>query len=377
LSWHRRCGKRFSEMGRESRSRRRRASLRGGCAAAALVLALSSPGASRGELARVAALGRIEPRHGVTHVAGPPRPAIVIEDIRVDEGDRVRRGDVIAVLAGISLQKAEVARLEAELGNAERELERNRELKYRNVLPESAWEAAVLARGVARANLERARADLELSVVRSPIDGQILDVHTRDGERVGLDGIAELGDTSRMYAVAEVYETDIGRVRTGQRARIRTCSLGRGDGNGRAHRAQDRQEGRAQHGSRRRCGRTGRRGGDPARRSGACRRSDEPPCRGRDPAVKLRGHSVPLAWLQLSRERLRLVIALAGVAFAVILVSMQFGFRGAMYESAVRYHELFASDLVSSARRRRSSASRVAFPDGGCTRRSPTTGSRK
>jgi putative ABC transport system permease protein len=55
---------------------------------------------------------------------------------------------------------------------------------------------------------------------------------------------------------------------------------------------------------------------------------------------------VPLAWLQLSQDRLRLAIATAGVAFAVVLVSMQLGFRKAMYESAVRYHERLAYDLV-------------------------------
>jgi putative ABC transport system permease protein len=55
---------------------------------------------------------------------------------------------------------------------------------------------------------------------------------------------------------------------------------------------------------------------------------------------------VPLAWLQLSQEKLRLVVALSGVAFAVILVAMQLGFRSAMYESAVRYHDRFRYDLI-------------------------------
>lgn len=76
---------------------------------------------------------------------------------------------------------------------------------------------------MARANLARAEAELELSMVRSPIDGRVLEVHAREGERVGTDGIAEIADTSAMYAVAEVYETDIGRVRTGQRATLRTA----------------------------------------------------------------------------------------------------------------------------------------------------------
>jgi len=55
---------------------------------------------------------------------------------------------------------------------------------------------------------------------------------------------------------------------------------------------------------------------------------------------------VPLAWLQLSKDKLRLLVAIAGVAFAVILVSMQLGFRRAVYDSAVRYHERLRYDLV-------------------------------
>jgi len=57
-------------------------------------------------------------------------------------------------------------------------------------------------------------------------------------------------------------------------------------------------------------------------------------------------HSVPLAWLQLSKDPLRLLAAIAGVAFAVVLVCMQLGFRQAMYQSAVRYHEHLRYDLV-------------------------------
>jgi putative ABC transport system permease protein len=47
---------------------------------------------------------------------------------------------------------------------------------------------------------------------------------------------------------------------------------------------------------------------------------------------------IPLAWLQLTREPARLAAAVAGVAFAVLLVFMQFGFSDALYASAVRFH---------------------------------------
>jgi HlyD family secretion protein len=152
---------------------------------------------------------------------------VVIEEVLVEEGDRVEAGQVIAVLAGIGVQRAEVARLQAELANAEQELERNRKLRSGRVLSDSDWQALELSRAVARAGLDRAAAELELSTVRSPIDGQVLEIHALEGERVGAAGVAEIGDTSAMYAVAEVYETDIGRVRVGQRASVRSPAFAR------------------------------------------------------------------------------------------------------------------------------------------------------
>ena len=81
---------------------------------------------------------------------------------------------------------------------------------------------------VAQAQLERAliaveqrKADLEDTKVRVPVAGQILRINTRVGEQVNTEqGIVELGQTDQMYALAEVYETDIGKVRPGQPATI-------------------------------------------------------------------------------------------------------------------------------------------------------------
>jgi HlyD family secretion protein len=73
---------------------------------------------------------------------------------------------------------------------------------------------------MAKASVKQAQADMELSIVRSPINGQVLEIHTRPGEIIGSTGIAELGHTEQMYVVAEVYETDIKKVRLGQSAII-------------------------------------------------------------------------------------------------------------------------------------------------------------
>ncbi len=55
---------------------------------------------------------------------------------------------------------------------------------------------------------------------------------------------------------------------------------------------------------------------------------------------------IPVAWLQLKHEKLRMLIALAGVSFAVILIFMQLGFQDALYVSSVRYHTRLNYDLA-------------------------------
>jgi HlyD family secretion protein len=77
----------------------------------------------------------------------------------------------------------------------------------------------------ALANVKQAEANLALSLVRSPRNGQILSVIIKEGEKVGSEGIIELGDTKQMIVVAEIYETDVHRVKVGQRATINSQGL--------------------------------------------------------------------------------------------------------------------------------------------------------
>ncbi|MEA5565106.1 ABC transporter permease DevC [Anabaena sp. UHCC 0399] len=55
---------------------------------------------------------------------------------------------------------------------------------------------------------------------------------------------------------------------------------------------------------------------------------------------------IPLAWLQLTREKTRLAVALAGIGFADILMFMQLGFRDALYYSNVRLHGSLQGEIV-------------------------------
>jgi HlyD family secretion protein len=77
----------------------------------------------------------------------------------------------------------------------------------------------------ALAAVEQAKANLEQAYVRSPQEGQILKIHTRPGELISNDGIAEIGRTQQMFAIAEVYESDIKNIRPGQTARVSSDSI--------------------------------------------------------------------------------------------------------------------------------------------------------
>ncbi|MFN5755039.1 MAG: efflux RND transporter periplasmic adaptor subunit, partial [Pseudanabaena sp.] len=72
-------------------------------------------------------------------------------------------------------------------------------------------------------NVKKAEIDLDLSQVRAPIDGQILKVNSKIGETVSQNnGVVEIGNTQQMYVVAEIYETDIGKIKVGQKAIIQS-----------------------------------------------------------------------------------------------------------------------------------------------------------
>ena len=70
-------------------------------------------------------------------------------------------------------------------------------------------------------NVKKAEVDLDLAQVRAPIDGQVIKINSKIGEVVSqTNGVIDLGNTSQMYVVAEIYETDIGKIKVGQKATI-------------------------------------------------------------------------------------------------------------------------------------------------------------
>jgi putative ABC transport system permease protein len=72
--------------------------------------------------------------------------------------------------------------------------------------------------------------------------------------------------------------------------------------------------------------------------------------------------AVPYAWLQLSHDRLKLLAAVGGIGFAVMLVFMQLGLRAALFDSAVRLHRAMDYDLIMLSPRSSFLASMKSFP---------------
>jgi putative ABC transport system permease protein len=75
-----------------------------------------------------------------------------------------------------------------------------------------------------------------------------------------------------------------------------------------------------------------------------------------------RGRRIPLSWLLLARQPMRLAVALAGIAFAGILMFMQLGFRDGLFEASVTVHKLFDADVVLLSPRTTSSIGMASFP---------------
>lgn len=127
-------------------------------------------------------------------------------------------------------QRTETRRVEEEIENAEATLVQLEEEQNTSVsLAEQQLQSAEadltlsqvqVAVDSAQQNLDLVDARLERTIIRAPRDGRVLRVMVKSGEAITSEGILDFGDTSQMYVVAEVYETDVGRVVLGQPATI-------------------------------------------------------------------------------------------------------------------------------------------------------------
>lgn len=74
--------------------------------------------------------------------------------------------------------------------------------------------------------VNRARTDLAQAYIQAPALGQILRIHSRVGEKISDSGIADLAQTDTMLVIAEIYQTDISKVKPGQTVTVTSEAIG-------------------------------------------------------------------------------------------------------------------------------------------------------
>jgi HlyD family secretion protein len=194
---------------------------------------------TRGDLtALVSATGKVEP---IQKVEVKSKASGQILTMPVEEGDRVQKGALIARIDETDLRNAyeqAVADLElakATVAQTASNVKRQTELFNRGLLSQAEIDQVKLEE--VRAKAQQIKAESELvtaetrlkdAVVRSPIDGLVLQKNVEAGQVIssGINSvsggtlIATVANTDSVYIYAEVDEVDIGQVHIGQKAKV-------------------------------------------------------------------------------------------------------------------------------------------------------------
>jgi len=207
---------------------------------------------------------------GTAVIAGDPVGGSVLTELRIRNGQAVKRGDIIAILNNYATADVEVRRIYQELAKARRQREsmisgyrtaeialqeisvktaseenrlKDLELSRSSVPPDQKqlqsnlsqqtlereearlrFQKEVLAADLAQteadiaifeAKLDEARIGRELAVVRSPLDGVVVDIYTRQGERISFRGIAKIVDLDQIRIFADVDEIHLRSLKPG------------------------------------------------------------------------------------------------------------------------------------------------------------------
>jgi HlyD family secretion protein len=164
-----------------------------------------------------------------------------IEELPVEEGDFVKKGDLIARLdqkderAEVEQTQADLDVAKAELKQAQHIFDRRDQLFQKGLISEEERDQIELSLAVARGKLiqattalERARERFIEATVQAPIDGIILQKYVEEGQIIasgvsnvsGGTPIVDIADMSSVYIEAGIDEIDIGKVKIGQLATV-------------------------------------------------------------------------------------------------------------------------------------------------------------
>src|SRR5262245_19360931 len=212
---------------------------------------VSMAAVTRGDLAdRVGATGTLQ---AVTTVQVGTQVSGTIQQLYADFNSLVKKGQVLARLdpslfqtqieqarANLIRAQADVERLKVALDDANVKLTRARELSGRQLLAKSDLDAAETTARAAEAQVRSAEAqvtqaqaslsqnevNLQHTVIEAPIDGLVISRNVDVGQTVAASMQAPTlfilaADLTKMQVVANLDESDVGRIRPGQHVAFR------------------------------------------------------------------------------------------------------------------------------------------------------------
>lgn len=147
-----------------------------------------------------------------------------ISEIKVKEGDYVRKGDPLVILDKGDLE-AKKEEAKADLRQAILDLDKYRNLYKDGVISKRDLEVVETRHEKALSIINQVDSALEDMVIRAPFSGRVVKKYKEIGETVGNltspEYILKIADVSRVKVRAEVEESDIGKVVIGQKALIK------------------------------------------------------------------------------------------------------------------------------------------------------------
>lgn len=196
----------------------------------------SSPGSAAPAAGSLTASGYVVARRQATVAA---EVTGLLLEVRVEEGQAVKAGDVLAVLestlarADTSAAIARADSADADLAEAQRVLKRTRELAKQGFAStatltdaEARYSAALATRNAFRSDADRAKAQLDRYEIKAPFDGVVVNKSAQPGEIISpvsagggftRTGVCTIVDMASLEIEVDVSEAYIARVSPGQK----------------------------------------------------------------------------------------------------------------------------------------------------------------
>ncbi|QOC21945.1 efflux RND transporter periplasmic adaptor subunit [Wenzhouxiangella sp. AB-CW3] len=153
----------------------------------------------------------------------------VVTDVRVEEGDRVEAGEVLASI-DVREQRAELSRARARLAEKEANFQRMEQLRERDYVDAAQYETARAELEIARSDLELWQTRVDFGTVTSTIDGTVVERYIEPGEAISRhEPLFAIADLSSLVARLGVSELDVCGLRVGDSVVVQVDAVA--DGN--------------------------------------------------------------------------------------------------------------------------------------------------